>query len=395
VQLLAQHGFGKTDKVEQGLLDRSIDGVVISPRHENPTHLREWIDSLRGDYPSVFVLFDPQFYVGAYPGASEGRLPEYPYFRTDLRKRDFVARDSIKAYVSATLDYQISLAPDRLVAPNVYVDSLDGAWAQIAFSLMDEAQSYRKTAGTKIPLILPICVAEETLHPGPDLDEFLDTLTAQTEAAGFYISVSRASLAWDPELSAEHLGCLMYISYVLSAVNGLETHFAYSSFVAVPLSAVGATSCACGWFNSLRRFSVFDLIPRRGSHAKERYSSAGLLNSILRNPELIDMARVLGNDMVFSHTNYDDDLMKHTGTAIWSPRTSALHHWAVLRQLVSAIEGQQDLTSKLALLSAMVRDAKSRHAEYNEHGGLRLETSFAHLDEWNAAIAIFSELLAH
>jgi hypothetical protein len=394
VYLLAQHGSGKTDKVEQGLVDHNVDGVVVSPRHESPTHLKGWVDSLRRDYPSALIMFDPEFYVGTFPGASEGRLPDYPYFRTDLRRRDFAGHDSLQAYASETLDYQISLVLDRLVAPTVYVDNLNGAWAQVALSLMSEARSYHKSLNTKTPLILQICIAEEVLQPGQDLDEFLDTLTAQSEIAGFYISVSRPSLAGDPAMSAEHLGCLMYLTHVLSAINGLETHLAYSSFLAVPLSAVGATSCSCGWFNSLRRFSILDLMPRGGSHPREKYSSAPLLNSILRTPELTDMAGVLGMDSVFSHTEYDADLMKHPDTAVWSPRTSALHHWAVLRQLVHAIESQGDLDSRLKLLSTMIGDAKSSYAEYNSSDRLRLQTKFGHLDEWNGAVATFRDLLA-
>lgn len=395
MQLLAQHGFGKTDKVEQGLSDGSIDGVVMSPRYESPANLKSWVSSLRTEYPKAFVSIDPQFYVGAVSGASEGRLPEYPYFRTDLRKRDFVARNSIRTSVVSTLDYQLNLAPDRLMAPTVYIDSLDGAWSQIAFSLMDEAQSYHRDLATNIPLILPLCINEEILHSGSDFDELLDTLTSQTEAKGFYVMVSQGSSAVDPSMSREHLGCLMYMTHVLSAINNLETHVAYSSFIAVPMSAIGATSCACGWFNSLRRFSVADLIPRRGSRAREKYSSGRLLASILRSPELTDMARVLGPSEIFSHTAYDDDLMKHIDTAAWGPRNSALHHWAVLRQLVHAMDDQPDLESRLKLLSIMIADAKSRYVRYNTSGSLRLETSFAHLDEWSAAIGVFRELQAH
>jgi hypothetical protein len=99
-------------------------------------------------------------------------------------------------------------------------------------------------------------------------------------------------------------------------------------------------------------------------------------------------------DSVFSHTEYDADLMKHPDTAVWSPRTSALHHWAVLRQLVHAIESQGDLDSRLKLLSTMIGDAKSSYAEYNSSDRLRLQTKFGHLDEWNGAVATFRDLLA-
>jgi len=395
VQLLAQHGFGKTDKVEQGLTDGSINGVVISPRYESPTRLKDWATSLKASYPGALVLVDPQFYISAIPGAREGRLPEYPYFRPELGRRDFVKGDSIKAYVKETLDYQVDLAVDRLIGPTVYVESLDGAWAQVALTLMDEAQSYQKTLGNRIPLVLPICIAEEALHAGPAFDEFLDMLTAQTNAAGFYISVSRAQVASDPYMLGEHLGCLMYMAYILSAINCLETHIAYASFIAVPLAAVGTTSCASGWFSSLRRFSVSDLLPRGGAHPRERYSSAGLLNSILRSPELPDIVRVVGADAVFSNTGYDGDLMRNTAGTVWTPRSSALHHWIVLRQLVGAIESQPDLESRIELLSVMIKDAKSHYSAYNNNGGIGLETRFDHLDQWSLAIGTFREQLAH
>ena len=63
--ILAQHGWGKTNKIEQGLASGSIGGVIMSPRDETPTNLASFLTDIATNQPSVERLVDPQLYAGA------------------------------------------------------------------------------------------------------------------------------------------------------------------------------------------------------------------------------------------------------------------------------------------------------------------------------------------
>jgi len=60
----AQHGYGKGNMIEEGLREGHIKGVILSPRHETPDNIEQYIADLRDEFGNeVTILFDPQFYV--------------------------------------------------------------------------------------------------------------------------------------------------------------------------------------------------------------------------------------------------------------------------------------------------------------------------------------------
>ena len=49
--ILAQHGWGKSDKIERGINDGSINGVIMSPRDETPANLARFLANIADNNP--------------------------------------------------------------------------------------------------------------------------------------------------------------------------------------------------------------------------------------------------------------------------------------------------------------------------------------------------------
>ena len=62
MSLLAQHGWGKSNKIERGIETGTLSGVILSPRDESPPNLSAYVEALRRNDPNLTVMVDPQFY---------------------------------------------------------------------------------------------------------------------------------------------------------------------------------------------------------------------------------------------------------------------------------------------------------------------------------------------
>ena len=135
--LLAQHGWGKSDKIDQGINEGSIGGLILSPRDESPVNLAAYLTHIRAEYPDSERLVDPQFYVGTIWPVRDGRLEEYAHYRRHLDPTSFSPTE-ISNMVGATLNWQSGLETSAVLSPTVIVDDLRSRWAQIAFMLAQE-----------------------------------------------------------------------------------------------------------------------------------------------------------------------------------------------------------------------------------------------------------------
>jgi hypothetical protein len=64
MQLLAQHGYGNGDKIDRGLEEKLLDGVIFGAKDISPDKLAFTLGKLEEEYPDSVRLFDPQFYAG-------------------------------------------------------------------------------------------------------------------------------------------------------------------------------------------------------------------------------------------------------------------------------------------------------------------------------------------
>lgn len=78
--LFAQHAYGKSDKIDKGIIDGNISGIILSPKAETPDNLEHYIKEMQR--MNVELLLDPQFYLCAFEGdISIGKLDKYSFFQ--------------------------------------------------------------------------------------------------------------------------------------------------------------------------------------------------------------------------------------------------------------------------------------------------------------------------
>jgi len=390
VKIYAQHGWGKGEKVDRGLGDRSIQGVILSPHDEEPSELRDYVRDLSRGRPRPDVLCDPQLYVSLVRNANEGKLPQYPYYRQNLSLRDFGGVRNIQGFVRANIDFQRDLPLTHILSPTIIVESFTDRSAQIAFSLAQEAIDYcASITGDSRPLLISFAFAEGALSHRDDVAEFLDTISL-FEAKGFYLIVDRNDTVYSQDFHPGRLAELIRIVYSLKR-SRFTVVCGYSDFLSLLFGAAGADASAMGWLQKLRRFNSSRFQPSQGGRRpRDRYSSSKLVNSIYLT-ELDACQDVRRLPAVKSNTPYDAvfDGRSYPSGVSWSQEESALHHWATLAALVSTVN-QGSARERIDHARRLITDAQTLYDDLAQLG-VRFEppNGSAHLENWNDAIGRF------
>lgn len=389
--LLAQHGWGKSDKITSGLDDESISGLIVSPRDETPENAAALIASIASDYPESTRLFDPLFHAGQITPANDGKLPDYDYYKPNLTRLDFIGAGKYAGYAEDVLGYQYELDVTAIVSPTIELVNFGDSSAQIALQLADASSTHHAGKGDSRPLLLSFLINENALGSRDDLDAFLDAITLM-ETDGFYLLMSRANSTHNPLIEPERLAGLMYMVYILRVVNRLDVYCGYSDLIGLPLHAAGATATACGWYGTLRRFTFNRFRPSSGGRrARPRYLSTPALESILIS-ELDSVFEAGLIDQFLSGTDYDTEFQTKAPLSVaWSDETAALHHWAALVSKINEIESLT-VTDALTTLSDWIETAETIRSEAVSLGVQFEPPSGDHLDMWRRAISQFRDL---
>lgn len=354
MSLLVQHGFGKGEKIETALREGIVEGVIMSPRDEPPERLSAYLEHTAERYPHSLRLMDPQVYASTLPPLRDGFLQRYPYYRPNLSRRDCVGTSAINRLVKPAIEYQLSLNTTAILSPTVLVKSLTDHWSQVALEMAAASIECHAKTNSKKKLLISVAIHESAVARREDVDHLLDFLTT-LDVHGFYLLCERSSVGGTALIDPQTLFTCMYMAYALRVINEYEVYCGYSDWIAIPLAAAGATGCACGWFQSLRMFSLGRFQPAGGGRQpKARYSSGPLLNSVLFD-DLDQVFRLGMIESVLSKTRRDRELRNRPPNEVelvWGASESALHHWEVLSNLIN----------ELAPLT--VQDALGRLDEY-------------------------------
>lgn len=392
--IFVQHGYGKGTKIEQAILGNSISGIILSPKDEMPANLEGYVNSIRDTYPQIEVLFDPQFYATTIYPVRDGRLPEYPYYRPNLDRRSFIQQSDILDYVRSTIDYQANMHLSFIISPCVYFNDFQDPWSQIALSMAQTTSQYHSAGEIEPPLLLSLVFSENALGNTDSLSEYLDIISL-FNSQGFYIVIKRENAQYQTQMNPDYLGNLLYFIYVLAEVNNFEVYIGYADLIGMLLHAVGASATACGWHNSLRQFTLDRFLPSTGGRpARDRYTSTPLLNSILVQPELVEIHRAGFMEQVASNTSYDGNIRRDPGNAPWTQEISTLHHWEALNDIVQPILRCTRTEERLTLVLQMIDNARSIYEEiYAAKIPLETYSGNEHLEQWERAIDNFCGLV--
>ena len=380
--ILAQHGYGKSDKIERGIEDGSIQGVILSPRDEQSTNLADFLDSLPSD---VERLVDPQLYVGTILNARDGKLSQYRHYAENLTPASF-SLGAIGEFVRNTLDWQGGLNVSSVVSPTVIVDAFSNRWAQIAMMLAQETVNQHSSRN---PLLVSLVIGEEALREVGLVDAWLDELT-QLDVNGFYLVVRRSLEDYRQQYDPDILASLLRVCYSLAEVNEYRVFVGYSDMVTLLLHAVGVTGTGAGWYSNLRQFGLRRFQPVTGGRQpRPRYTSRPLLNSIYMTEldVIYNSGRVTD---VLSGTIYDGRFNSNVNpeNVGWPAPDAALHHWSVLSDITQAISGTT-VSDRLDSVRNLAEQALALYAQVGQLLPFPTETGPNHLEQWLNALDRF------
>jgi len=391
MKLYAQHGFGDGEKINEGLSDGSIAGVVFGAKDIAPDRLPERLAEVQQQSRKAALLFDPHYYVtllGESPNVRLNNLEDYPYYSAK-RRGQLEPTDAVEKELRKVMEHQVGLPLTGIIAPNILISrSFEHAEAVIAKNFVRSARKVYATLKNKRPLYATLAISREALADKAELQAFLTDITLlDNRPDGFYLLIAgRSSEARAEIFHADVIAGWMLLNHSLK-VNGYEVVNGYSDLVSPFLGAVGGDVGCSGWFNTLRVFSMERFAPTAtgGRQPVQRYLSNRLLNRItfielnaLRRafPELVDG---LNRDAEFDTPEPDRS-------------KEVLQSWEALNALLKKVttdEPDDNLKKCLSALDA----AETLYARIRATGfALDAKSGGQHIEPLREGIELFKKL---
>lgn len=399
MNLFAQQGYGKGDKIQNGLDNKFLDGIILSPRDERKETMGAFIREIKENYPETHILFDPQFYYSLYLDGTSKNLDTCDYFPGVINLSELRSFQSVSQVVTKCIEYQENLGLTKLVSPSILINSFSDRQAQIALTLAEE--SIRVANDKEMEIYISLIFNEGALNETRNLNDFLNELTT-LDSEGFYITVDRKTPDYNQDFETEStLINLLTFIYSLSEINEYQVIMGYSDIIGLLYSAVGAQGFSTGWFNSSRKFTVQQrILPSTGGRLpRERYTSIPLLNSILIS-ELDSIAqqyrsRGLNYEVLLSDSNYENVVTTGNNPSdAWSRGISYLQHWSALKNGSNNIfSNPDDISDRLDDLEEHIQKAIANYTLL-ESMAVQLErfSNGKHLETWQKALKEFRNL---
>ena len=390
--ILAQHGSGKGQKIENGIADGTIDGMILSPHDLDRLPLEQFVESVAASYPEAERLIDPLLHTLYYRGAlkATSRLPQYDYFQLAQNSPNITPSD-VQRIVDLCLNWQDRLMVTNVLSPTHNVDDFGDASANVAWAFAEEAA--KRYSGEK-PLLLSFVVNESALVDRGAVDQWTKRI-ATLNPSGFYFVVNRSSYQYAQVFNVDALISLLLVCCYLTEECGFKVIVGYSDFLTLPLHSVGVTNTAAGWHQGLKQFSYRRFRSSRGGPGTDRYTSKPLLNSIY-DSELSAIYNAGQINTVVSGTKNDVDainLALGIGQRV-KPDVIVRHHWEVLAQTVNSVAGRT-ITDRLDIATDLITRASAVYRQLASVASFSHETGPAHLQDWSRALIAFRTLTGY
>lgn len=249
MNFFVQHGYGKSQKIQNVAAGGHLAGVVLSSADEDQVGLMTTAEACRD--LGLKVRIDPQSYV--YTTAPRGRGKHHENHGIDFSSLHW-SQDA-KATASqvngiGSLNQRIN--PNGMwIAPSVLQSSFTDVWTPLALQFARTASDSWGPEKT----IATLVIDEAALDTWASIDDWLDVATT-LDIAGFYILVGRTNTTYPPVAwSPERLSNLLRLIYNLSQLNGYEVSWGYSDNEGLLGLAAGASAMSSGWSYTLRQFN--------------------------------------------------------------------------------------------------------------------------------------------
>lgn len=398
MQLLAQQGYGNGGKIESGLAEKLIDGVIFGAKDISPSKLKEKLEQLADGYPDSIRLFDPQFYaslLGSQPGARLGHLVgdnSHSYFEA-RRRRDLEREGQVLNDIKNIMIYQRELPVTSLISPNIVIRrSFDSIEATIAKDFIRNASAVNSVQGDGRPLYATLAVSTTALNDRIELQNFLQEITEIDDPpTGFYLLLEKPDNSiTSPLTEPDILARWMLVNHTLK-LNGFEVINGYTDVLSPYLGAAGADAVATGWFNTQKSFSLkkFEPVSEFARRPVYRYTSRLLLKSI-RSTELNDLRDIFPE--VLNGLPFDDCYDPEEGSAPNTAADEALQNWEALRALNELVE-TDGVTLSLENCRGALDEAEELYVRISGYGlTMRDRSGPAHIRMIREELTEFEEL---
>jgi len=289
MKLYAQHGFSNGNKLDRGLDNNLLDGVIFSPRDISADKLPKTLKQMQNKRRKCDLLFDPQLYACFLARMTEARLGNLlddaykDYFQ--VYRRSMLEREKeVKSAIHSSLEFQQNFPFTAFIAPNILIPtSFNSIEAVISKNFIRMTATEHSKLKDKRPIYATLAISRETLLDKQELVEFLNEITVlDFPPDGFYVLVSaRNTDAKSDIFNSDVIAGMMLINYSLH-INGFKVINGYSDILMPFLGAVGADAGGTGWWSNLRTFSLDRFAPSQGGGQQPiaRYLSMALLNRI-------------------------------------------------------------------------------------------------------------------
>lgn len=396
--LFAQHGHGKSNKIDRGIAGRQLSGVILSPKDESEQNMRNYVQSLSANNPGVETLFDTQFYHVPFSNANDRNLSSYPYYPGHLSLPAFRGSGQIRNIISSVIDYQSNIGTSYITSPCILISSFTDRETQIVLNLAQESIDYHRNGDFNKPLLISLLINENAFLDSIQVNQFLNEISV-LEASGFYIIIARNNTSYNQVFDNRTvLTNILTTIYSLSEINMYKVIMGYSDFVGIPFLAVGAHAIGSGWHNGLRRFTVQQrILPSSGGRQpRHRYSSWPLLNSLLISEidTISNTTTVLSQ--ILSGTSFDQRILSSPNplSAPWDRDSGHMQHWEALYNGISnIIMPYFDISDRLDSLQQAIANAQGIYSILNRaYVPLEYSSQAHHLTIWNDSINDFRNL---
>lgn len=396
MSLLAQSGFGPGQKIQKGLYEDIIHGVILSPRDERKDRIEQVMSDTRNSYPNAVLMFDPQFYAANLNNPRDGHLSEYDYYsnNNNLGRAHF-SGTLIQKYVRECLDYQhktLGMNANYLVSPSVLFDSFHDSWSQIALNMAVESVEYHSKLESPKPLLITLIISETAFQSINAIEEFLDVIT-EIDVKGFYIIIRRNSTSLQNAMDSSLFSRFMYFCHVLATINEYDVIVGYSDWQSFLLEAVGVKYTATGWYQNLRQFTLARFQPSPGGQRpRKRYSSKTLLDCLLILPNLQDLYELKLLPHALSGSIHDIILKNGpvSNETNWTDEISCLAHWYSLNALSNYLGSLPSQSDRILGASRIIQDSLELYTQLITQGAnLGSSSEPYHLREWQNSLQEF------
>lgn len=359
-----QHGYGKSDKIQELASAGSLAGVVLSPADEDQASLRATVSMCKE--LGLETLLDPQTYVYSLSPVGSGKKHENHGLSFGPIHWSIGASDQ-QAIVDAIRAANANVGINGpYIAPSCLQAGFDDVWTSLSVNLARAAADRWGPEATIATLLLD----ESALGNWSAIGDWLDVATT-LDLRGFYLIVNRRSKDYPPRTwDYIKLANLLRIIYILSELNEYEIYFGYADIVGQLGIAVGATAAASGWHYGLRSFNQqkWQPQPAGGRAPAPRYFAGKLWTSLRAEPETDALLRLSLRDKIFrsGFVDYYDS----SGLSDWTRSDAQIQHLALLAERNAKIAGLTTATERVELVMKSLESAERLFAEIATTGAV-------------------------